>query len=46
MLVHKVFQTGKVVTSYGLYLGLVDEKYPEDQGDHQTSDEHFEDKED
>jgi hypothetical protein len=29
-----------------LYLGLVDEEYPEDQGNHQTSDEHFEDKED
>ncbi len=29
-----------------LYLGLIDEEYPEDQSNHQTSDEHFEDKED
>ncbi len=44
---YEVIQTGKVVTSNGpMYLGLIDEEYPEDQGNHQTSDEHFEDKED
>ncbi len=28
-----------------LYLSLIDEEYPKHQGNHQTSDEHFEDKE-